>query len=113
MAGLRYLEDAITLEYDPGKCTGCQLCTFVCPHGVFAMRGNRAELIDRGACMECGACQLNCAFDAIHVQSGVGCAAAIIASWFNGGTAACGPADATSGEAGCDESAVRGGAGCC
>jgi NAD-dependent dihydropyrimidine dehydrogenase PreA subunit len=98
--GLRYLEDVVTLRYDAEKCTGCQLCTMVCPHGVFAMEGDRAKLVDRGACMECGACQRNCAFDAIHVQSGVGCASAIIASWFNQGQVTCGPSD-EAGESGC------------
>jgi ferredoxin len=93
MSELRYLEGVVTLEYDESKCTGCQLCTMVCPHGVFVMDGNRAKLVDRGACMECGACQRNCAFDAIHVQSGVGCAAAIIGSWFNRGEVSCGPTD--------------------
>jgi ferredoxin len=91
MAELRYLEDVVTLQFDAEKCTGCQMCVMVCPHGVFDMDGNRAKLVDRGACMECGACQRNCAFDAITVQSGVGCAAAIIASWFNKGEIACGP----------------------
>lgn len=104
MAGLRYLEEVVTLEFDVAKCTGCQQCTWVCPHGVFVMDGNRASMVDRGACMECGACERNCAFDAIHVQSGVGCAAAIIASWFNRGEIACGPAD---------ESATGAGGGCC
>jgi hypothetical protein len=28
--------------------------------------------------MECGACQLNCPFDAVTVDSGVGCAAAMM-----------------------------------
>ena len=93
MAELRYLEDVITLRYDAGKCTGCKMCVMVCPHGVFEMDGNRAKVVDLGACMECGACQRNCDFDAIRVDSGVGCAAAIIASWFNGGTVACGPGD--------------------
>jgi ferredoxin len=91
MADLRYLEDVVTLEFDVEKCTGCQQCTWVCPHGVFVMQGNRASMVDRGACMECGACERNCAFDAIHVKSGVGCAAAIIASWFGRGPVACGP----------------------
>jgi NAD-dependent dihydropyrimidine dehydrogenase PreA subunit len=100
MSPLRYLEEAVTLEFDVEKCTGCQLCTMVCPHGVFIMEGNRAKLVDRGACMECGACQRNCAFDAIHVQSGVGCASAIIASWFNQGQVTCGPSD-EAGESGC------------
>lgn len=93
MAELRYLEDMVTLRFDVEKCTGCQMCTMVCPHGVFVMDGNRAKLVDRGACMECGACQRNCSFDAIHVESGVGCAAAIIASWFNRGELACGPTE--------------------
>jgi NAD-dependent dihydropyrimidine dehydrogenase PreA subunit len=93
MAELRYLEEAVTLRFDVEKCTGCQMCVMVCPHAVFQMDGNRAKMVDRGACMECGACQRNCAFDAIHVESGVGCAAAIIGSWFKGGNVSCGPAD--------------------
>jgi ferredoxin len=64
------------------------------------MEGNRAKVVDRGACMECGACQRNCAFGAISVESGVGCAAAIIASWFNKGEVACGPSDGPATDAG-------------
>jgi NAD-dependent dihydropyrimidine dehydrogenase PreA subunit len=90
MQGLRYIEDAVTLELDADKCTGCRVCTFVCPHGVFAMRDKRAEIIDRGACMECGACALNCAWGAITVKPGVGCAEAIIHSWIYGGEPTCG-----------------------
>ena len=105
MAGLRYLEDVVTLRFDVEKCTGCQLCTMVCPHGVFEMDGNRARIVDLGACMECGACQRNCAFGAIDVKSGTGCAAAIIASWFNNGVVECGPGGAgpACGEATADE----------
>lgn len=91
MTRLRYLEEVVTLSFDVDRCTGCRLCTQVCPHGVFAMDGARAKVVDRGACMECGACALNCAFGAIAVQSGVGCAAAIIASYFNRGELVCGP----------------------
>lgn len=94
---LRYIEETITLSYDAAKCTGCQLCVTVCPHGVFGMDGNRAVVVDRGACMECGACQRNCAFGAIGVESGVGCAAAIIGSWFGRGPIACGPTDDAAG----------------
>ena len=109
MTELRYIEDVVTLSYDADKCTGCQLCTMVCPHGVFVMEGNRAKVVDRGACMECGACQRNCAFGAISVESGVGCAAAIIASWFKKGEVACGPGGGT------DEVAGSGGSNgtCC
>jgi NAD-dependent dihydropyrimidine dehydrogenase PreA subunit len=82
MQGLRYLEEAVTLGFDAEKCTGCQICTIVCPHGVFAMGADkRAVIVDRGACMECGACALNCAPGAIAVKAGVGCATAIIQGW--------------------------------
>ena len=91
MAGLRYLEDVVTLSYDVEKCTGCRMCVTVCPHGVFEMVDGRARVVDRGACMECGACQRNCEFGAISVTSGVGCASAIIASYFRKGQVACGP----------------------
>jgi len=91
MQGLRYLEDAVTLAFDADKCTGCRVCTIVCPHGVFAMGADkRAYLADRGVCMECGACALNCAWGAISVKPGVGCAEAIIHSWIHGGEPSCG-----------------------
>ena len=91
MQGLRYLEEAVTLSLDAEKCNGCRQCTLVCPHGVFAIGDDkRAYLADRGACMECGACALNCATGAISVEPGVGCAAAIIHSWIYGGEPSCG-----------------------
>lgn len=101
MQGLRYLEEAVTLGFDAEKCTGCQVCTMVCPHGVFAMGADKKAFIaDRGACMECGACALNCAWGAISVKPGVGCAEAIIHSWIYGGEPTCGcstPGPATAG----------------
>jgi NAD-dependent dihydropyrimidine dehydrogenase PreA subunit len=91
MQGLRYLEEAVTLGFDAEKCTGCRVCTIVCPHGVFAIGADkRAAIVDRGACMECGACALNCAWGAITVKPGVGCAEAIIHSWIHGGEPTCG-----------------------
>jgi NAD-dependent dihydropyrimidine dehydrogenase PreA subunit len=50
----------------------------VCPHGVFVSQNGKARLADKEACMECGACQLNCPTGAIQVESGVGCASAMI-----------------------------------
>lgn len=91
MQTLRYLEDSVTLGLDAEKCNGCRTCTIVCPHGVFAIGSDkRAYLADRGACMECGACALNCSTGAITVSPGVGCAAAIIHSWIYGGEPTCG-----------------------
>ena len=67
-----------TLQYDQELCVGCAMCSIVCPHGVFAMNGRWAKLVRPEACMECGACQLDCPTHAITVESGVGCAAAMI-----------------------------------
>jgi NAD-dependent dihydropyrimidine dehydrogenase PreA subunit len=67
-----------TLRFEPKLCIGCEMCSVVCPHGVFAMNGRVARLVRPEACMECGACQLNCPVEAITVDSGVGCAAAMI-----------------------------------
>ena len=74
----RYIKNVVTLELDQHKCTGCGLCTLVCPHQVLQISEKKAHITDRDACMECGACAINCPFDAISVQAGVGCAAAIL-----------------------------------
>jgi len=71
-----YLEN--TLDYDPQACNGCAKCVEVCPHAVFTMNGRKAVLAHPQACMECGACQKNCIMNAISVESGVGCANAMI-----------------------------------
>ena len=97
MKTLRYLENSVTLELDAEKCTGCRICTVVCPHGVFAMADKRAVIADRGACMECGACALNCSAGAISVTPGVGCASAIIRGWLTGTEPTCGCSGAPSG----------------
>ncbi len=59
-----------TLRYDPATCNGCGMCLNVCPHGVFARNGRGVHVVRPDACMECGACQVNCPTDAIAVESG-------------------------------------------
>ena len=86
----RYLENVTTLAYDVEKCAGCGMCALVCPHGVFAVNEKKAHVVDRDSCMECGACSMNCPANAIDVNAGAGCAAAIIMSWFTGKEPACG-----------------------
>ena len=103
--GLVYLKNVSTLALDPSRCSGCGQCLDVCPHGVFRMNGGVVEIADRDACMECGACALNCApksagdsaptrdsvpaAGAISVAAGVGCAAALIAARVGGADAPC------------------------
>ena len=85
----KYLTNVTTLAFEAEKCTGCGQCEAVCPHGVFAVSGKKAQVVYRDLCMECGACALNCAANAVKVSAGVGCASAIIKSWFTGGEPTC------------------------
>jgi NAD-dependent dihydropyrimidine dehydrogenase PreA subunit len=86
-----------TLQYDPGLCNNCGMCSVVCPHGVFAAGERVAQLEEGQACMECGACQLNCPTSAIKVDSGVGCAAAMIRAALTGKKeVTCGPTNGPS-----------------
>ena len=73
-----------TLLYDETKCLGCGVCVDVCPHAVFSMNGRKAVLVRPLNCMECGACRLNCPTNAITVESGVGCATAMIRAALTG-----------------------------
>jgi NAD-dependent dihydropyrimidine dehydrogenase PreA subunit len=73
-----------TLQYKSGLCSGCKMCITVCPHAVFEIEDGKASLTRPEACMECGACQLNCPTGAITVDSGVGCAAAMFLAALTG-----------------------------
>jgi NAD-dependent dihydropyrimidine dehydrogenase PreA subunit len=86
----RYLNNVVTLKLDPDQCTGCGRCLEVCPHEVFTLSNRRAVIRDRDACMECGACARNCAFGALSVKSGVGCASAIIFGAISSSEPTCG-----------------------
>ena len=89
MSELVYLKGVTTLKIDKDKCTGCGMCEIVCPHAVFEITNGKAEIVDRDACMECGACALNCEFGAIQVESGVGCAEAVIVGAVRGTEPTC------------------------
>jgi NAD-dependent dihydropyrimidine dehydrogenase PreA subunit len=70
--------DLNTLAFNADLCINCGMCTMVCPHSVFVAGDRVVQLVRPDACMECGACQRNCPTGALFVDSGVGCAAAMI-----------------------------------
>ncbi len=86
---MKYLLGVASLELFPDKCTGCGMCVEVCPHEVFTLTDRTVAILDKDRCMECGACVNNCAFGALSVNRGVGCAAALINSMITGGEPSC------------------------
>jgi len=92
-----------TLEFNVEACINCGMCSAVCPQGVFApgARGTRrVQIVRADTCMECGACQLNCPTGAARVNSGVGCATALLNQALGRTSeACCGPTD--DGQSGC------------
>jgi len=89
----QYLKNGDSLKVDKNLCTGCSICTNVCPHNVFKIENKKAEIINKESCMECGACKMNCPFNAISVTTGVGCAYAIINGIINKSSPTCGCSD--------------------
>ncbi|MDA3958646.1 mercury methylation ferredoxin HgcB [Oceanispirochaeta sp.] len=81
---MTYLENGVTLKLNTDICIGCGMCGIVCPHGVYVFTDRKAVIDQRGNCMECGACMINCPVEAIFVDKGVGCAAAVIQSKLKG-----------------------------
>lgn len=83
MKEFRYLDNSAILRLSVEKCIGCGNCELVCPHRIFVIREEKAEIVDPNGCMECGACAKNCPVGAIFVNpdDGCGCAAYIINSW--------------------------------
>jgi ferredoxin len=98
---LVYLKDIVSLKFDINKCTGCGKCTEVCPHGIFAIENRKAVINGRDQCIECGACQKNCAFGALTVTCGVGCASAMINGIMTSGDPDKGVCDCGSGSGTC------------
>lgn len=89
----RYLKNVVTLKLYEEKCSGCGMCMNVCPHGVFEMVEGKSHIRTKDFCMECGACAKNCPFSAIEVQSGIGCAYAIMVGKLTGNEPNCGCSD--------------------
>jgi NAD-dependent dihydropyrimidine dehydrogenase PreA subunit len=90
MSGLTYISGVTTIELDQTKCDGCKICLKVCPHPVFEASKSAVEILYPDACIECGACVMNCPEDALSVNPGVGCAAAILKGWITRSKPSCG-----------------------
>jgi len=84
-----YLKNVATLRLSVEKCLGCGRCVEVCPHAVFNINEKKALIKEKDRCMECSACAMNCPANAIAVDSGVGCAAAVIMGWITGREPSC------------------------
>lgn len=94
----RYIENVVTLQLDPAICIGCGMCVEVCPRAVFELRDGKAVILERDACIECGACALNCPVQALHVNSGAGCATGLINQTLTGSPSCCGKGGCCSGK---------------
>ncbi len=82
--GTSYGVETNTLRYNPSRCIHCGICLIVCPHAVFGEGSDSVSMLNPEDCIECGACQNNCPAGAISVNSGVGCAEAMIRAALRG-----------------------------
>jgi NAD-dependent dihydropyrimidine dehydrogenase PreA subunit len=89
MRRLLYLPGVVSLKHLAERCNGCGSCLEVCPHGVWEAQAGKVRIAERDACMECGACQRNCSHRAIQVQTGVGCASAVLNAALGRKSSAC------------------------
>lgn len=64
-------ERRLRIELDPEKCKGAGFCEQVCPTNVFAVdHDRRMAVLPRAVqCVQCGACIVQCPFDALHFRS--------------------------------------------
>lgn len=60
----------LRIVLEEAKCRGAGFCEQVCPTRVFDIdRERRLALLPRvGACVQCGACVVQCPFDALHFE---------------------------------------------
>ncbi len=64
----------LRITLDAQRCTGAGFCEQVCPVGVFEVDHHRhlATLPGAARCVQCGACVVQCPFDALYLRSSAG-----------------------------------------
>ncbi|MFQ5689146.1 MAG: HgcAB-like fusion protein, partial [Gemmatimonadota bacterium] len=59
----------LTIELDPERCRGAAFCEQVCPRDVLELDvRRRASLARPNRCVQCGACIVQCPFDALYFR---------------------------------------------
>lgn len=67
-------ERRLQVALDTGKCRGAGFCEDICPRSCFIVDriGRKASLSHKDRCIRCGACIVQCPFDALCFESGNG-----------------------------------------
>ncbi|HEY9595259.1 MAG TPA: NADH-quinone oxidoreductase subunit NuoF [Spirochaetia bacterium] len=60
----------IRFDVIPEKCTGCMMCSKVCPTKAAHGERKKPHEIDQTLCVKCGLCHGACRFDAIEITTG-------------------------------------------
>ncbi len=58
-------KDLMNFTIIPEKCTGCTLCSRVCPVNAISGTVKNLHVVDHDVCIKCGACMEKCKFKAI------------------------------------------------
>lgn len=61
----------LQVKLDAGRCRGAGVCVEVCPKNCYALDRTRqlASMARADQCVQCGACIVQCPFDALHFET--------------------------------------------
>jgi dihydroorotate dehydrogenase (fumarate) len=65
-------EKIYTIIVDKEKCTGCKICTRVCPYGAISLDSMVKAYVDIEECDNCGLCVSLCPFNALELRRDIG-----------------------------------------
>ncbi|HME56200.1 MAG TPA: 4Fe-4S binding protein [Candidatus Lokiarchaeia archaeon] len=67
-------QPSVTIHIDEVLCTGCGICSEVCPFGLpVKAESGKYEIANPNLCTECSACKRNCPAKAIVMKERAGC----------------------------------------